>query len=143
MNLKKFLTSIISQTNHLKKNIKFEKNYSNKLEILTAILLTGLVFKEYKENYDIAVKELEKLIKNFFDKDGFPLTRNPSDLVFFTKYLILCKECIKDAQKYVPEFLDNIIIQNLICLKSISTPDNQIPLFNGGIKENLHQFTSL
>ena len=140
---KKFLTSIITQTNHLKKNIKFEKNYSNKLEILTAILLTGLVFKEYKENYDIAVKELEKLIKNFFDKDGFPLTRNPSDLVFFTKYLILCKECIKDAQKYVPEFLDNIIIQNLICLKSISTPDDQIPLFNGGIKENLHQFTSL
>ena len=51
--------------------------------MLTALLLTGLVFKEYEENYSIAIKELEKLVKEFFDKDGFPLTRNPSDLIFF------------------------------------------------------------
>ena len=137
---KKFFTSIISQANHLKKNIKFEKNYSNRIEVLTAILLTGLVFKEYKENYDIAIKELEKLVKSFFDKDGFPLTRNPSDLIFFFKYLMLCKECIKDAQKYIPEFLENIIDQNLICIKSILTPNYQIPLFNGGIEEDLKKY---
>ena len=44
-----------------------------------------MVFKEYEENYDIAIKELEKLIKTFFDEDGFPLSRNPNDLVFFFK----------------------------------------------------------
>ena len=56
---KNFLNCIISQTNHLKKNIKFEKNLSKKIEILTAILLTGIVFKEYEENFNIGLKELE------------------------------------------------------------------------------------
>ena len=65
---KNFLTSIIQQANHLKKNIKFEKNYSNRIEVLTALVLTGLVFKEYEDNYNIAIKELEKLVKNFFDQ---------------------------------------------------------------------------
>ena len=136
-----FFSSIVSQANHLKKNIKFEKNYYRRIEILTALMLTGLVFKEYSENYNIAVKELEKLVKKIFDHDGFPLTRNPSDLIFFSKYLIFCKECIKEAQEYIPEFLDNIIIQNLTCLKNISTPNNQVPLFNGGSEENLQQFS--
>ena len=62
---KKFLDCIISQTNHLKKNIKFEKDLSKKIKILTAIILTGLVFKEYENNYNIGIKELEKLVKNF------------------------------------------------------------------------------
>ena len=137
---RKFLTSIISQTNHLKKNIKFYKNYSKRIEILTALLLTGLVFKEYSDNYNIAIKEIEKLVKRFFDQDGFPLTRNPSDLIFFSKHLLLCRECIKDAHQYVPEFLDIIINQNLICIKNISTPNDQSPLFNGGVEEDLKQF---
>ena len=79
---KNFLNSIIKQTNHLKKNIKFEKDLNKKIKILTAIILTGLVFKEYEENFNVGIKELEKLIKNFFDKNGFPLSRNPSDLFF-------------------------------------------------------------
>ena len=135
-----FLNSIIAQTNHLKKNIKFEKNYSKRLEILTALLISGLVFKEYINNFNIGIKELEKLVKNYFDNDGFPLTRNPSDLIFFSKYLMLCKECIKDAQQYVPEFLDTIIDKNLRCIKNILTPNNQTPLFNGGTEDNLEQF---
>ena len=138
-----FLNSIISQTNHLKKNIKFEKNYSKRLEVLTALLLSGLVFKEYVNNFNIGIKELEKLTKDYFDDDGFPLTRNPSDLVFFSKYLLLCKECIKDAQQYIPEFLDIIINKNLKCIKEILTPNNQIPLFNGGAESNLEYFHKL
>ena len=140
---KNFLNSIIAQTNHLKKNIKFEQNYSKRIEVLTALLLSGLVFKEYINNFNIGIKELEKLVKNYFDKDGFPLTRNPNDLIFFSKYLILCKECIKDAQQYVPEFLDIIIDKNLSCIKNILTPHNQIPLFNGGTENNLEQFNKL
>ena len=65
MILKKFLDCIINQTNHLKKNIKFENDLSKKIEILTAIILTGLVFKEYEENFNLGIKELENLIKNF------------------------------------------------------------------------------
>ena len=138
-----FLNSIISQTNHLKKNIKFEKDYSKRVEILTALLLSGLVFKEYINNFNIGIKELEKLTKDYFDDDGFPLTRNPSDLIFFSKYLLLCKECIKDAQQYIPEFLEIIIDKNLKCIKEILTPSNQIPLFNGGTESGLEQFDKL
>ena len=135
-----FLNSIISQTNHLKKNIKFEKDYTKKVEILTALLLSGLVFKEYMENYHASIKELEKLVKNFFDRDGFPNTRSPNDLILFTKYLILCRECIKDAQQYIPEFLEEIIKKNLNCIKYILTPNNQVPLFNGGTEKDLKDF---
>ena len=136
---KKFLNSIISQTNHLKKNVKFERNYSKRIEILTALSLSGLVFKEYIDNYNIGIKELEKLVKNYFDDDGFPLTRNPSDLIFFLKYLLIYKECIKDAQQYVPDFLETIIDKNLICLKNILTPNDSMPLFNGGTEERLEE----
>ena len=138
-----FLNIIISQTNHLKKNIKFEKNYSNKLEVIAALILSGLVFKEYKNNYDIGIKELEKLVKNYFDKDGFPLSRNPNDLIFFSKHLILCKKCIEDAQQYVPEFLDSILEENFKCLGNILTPNNQLPLFNGGVENNLKDFNKI
>jgi len=140
---KNFLSSIILQSNHLKKNVKFEKNYENKIKILTALLLTGLVFKEYEANYNYAIKELEKFVKDFFDKDGFPVTRNPNDLVFFLKYLILCKECIKEAQKYIPEILDEIINKNISNIKKILTPDDQIPFFNGGRENNLTRFIEL
>ena len=128
---KNFLDCIIAQTNHLKKNIKFEKNLSKKIEILTAIVLTGLVFKEYEENYDVGIKEIENLVKNFFDSDGFPLSRNPHDLIFFSKYFIFCKEVIKDSQKYIPEFLEDIIEKNLNCINFIKTPNDFLPLFNG------------
>ena len=67
---KKFLDCIISQTNHLKKNIKFENDLLKKLKILSAIILTGLVFKEYEDNFNTGIKELEKLIKDFFDNEG-------------------------------------------------------------------------
>ena len=134
-----FLNCIISQTNHLKRNIIFENNLKKKIEILIAIILTGLVFKEYEENFNIGIKELETLIKDFFDNDGFPLSRNPNDLIFFAKYLIFCKELIKDSQKYVPEFLQDIIDKNLNCIHFIKTPNEQLPLFNGASVVNLDQ----
>ena len=93
--------------------MKILKNFLKKIEILTAIILTGLVFKEYEENYNLGIREMEALIKNFFDNNGFPLSRNPNDLIFFSKYFIFCKEVIKDSQKYIPEFLEDIIEKNL------------------------------
>jgi len=136
---KNFLDSIVTQSNHLKKNIKFEKKFSKKIEILTAIILSGLVFKEYEVNFQIGVKELETLVKNVFDNNGFPLSRNPNDLLFYSKYLILCKEAIKDSQKYVPEFLEDIIEKNLNCLNYLKTPNEELPLFNGATISELSQ----
>ena len=136
---KNFLNCIIAQTNHLKRNIKFEKDYIKKIKILTSIILSGLIFKEYEDNYNLGLSELESLVKNFFDNECFPLSRNPNDLLFFSKYLILCKEVIKDSQKYVPEFLEDIITKNVICLNFIKTPNDQLPLFNGSTITKLNQ----
>ena len=137
---KNFFQNIVSQSNHLKRNIQFEKDYKKKIEILSALLLFGLAFKEYEENYKFAIKELEKLVLLLFDNDGFPLSRNPDDLIFLCKYLLLCNESVKDAHKYVPEFLEEIVKKNLTCIDSIRTPENKLPLFNGGTENNLDQF---
>ena len=134
-----FLRCIIAQTNHLKRNIRFEKDYAKKIVILTSIILSGLVFKEYEDNYKLGIRELELLVKNFFDNEGFPLSRNPNDLFFFSKYLILCREVIKDSQKYVPEFLEDIVEKNIFCLNFIKTPNGQLPLFNGSRITDLNQ----
>ena len=40
----------------------------------------------------------------------------------------------------MPEFLDIIIDKNLLCIKNILTPSNQVPLFNGGTEHDLEQF---
>ena len=137
---KKFFLNIISQCNHLKKNIRFENDHIKKIEILVALILSGLVFKEYEENFKIGIKELERFVKYNFDADGFPLSRNPNDLVLLSKYLILCFESIKDAQQYIPEFLEDIVEKNLTCLNLIKTPDNSIPFFNGASEIHLDNF---
>ena len=137
---KSFFQSIILQCNHLKNNLKFEKNPSKKIEVITALILSGIVFKEYKDNYDLSVKELEKFVKSYFDKDGFTLSRSANDLIFFTKYLLLSREIINDAQQYLPEFLEDIIKKNLKCIKFLQTPSNKLPLFNGTSENDLKNF---
>ena len=112
-----------------------------KIEILTTIILSGLVFKEYEDNYKLGIKELEDHIKHFFDDEGFPMSRNPNDLFFSSKYLIFCREIIKDAQIYIPEFLDDIIEKNLACLEFIKCPNDQLPLFNGASENFLEQLS--
>ena len=93
----------------------------------------------YDDYSNDAIYQLERFIKNFFDNNGFPLSRNPNDLVFFSKYLIFCKEVIKDSQKYVPEFLEDIIEKNLNCIQFIKSPNDQLPLFNGANSFSLNQ----
>ncbi len=137
---KNLFQNIISQCNHLKRNIRFEKDPLKRIKVLSALTLSGIVFKEYEDNYNIGIKELEKFVKINFDDNGFPLTRNPNDLISFTKYLILCRESINDAQIYIPEFLDDIIKKNLICIEFLKTPCNQVPLFNGGFENDLNSF---
>ncbi len=135
-----FIESIIIQTNHLKRNFKYEVDHQKKIEIISSLLLSGLVFKEYEENYEYSLKELEKFISLFFDDKGFPVTRNPYDLLHSAKYFLLIKEVVKDAQKYVPDFLESVLEKNLECLKQITTPLNTLPLFNGSFEDDLTNF---
>ena len=137
---KSFFQNIILQCNHLKNNLKFEKNPNKKIEVITALILSGIVFKEYEDNYNISIKELEKFVKSYFDKDGFTLSRSANDLIFFTKYLLLSREIINDAQQYLPEFLEDIIKKNLKCIKFLQTPSNKLPLINGTSESDLKNF---
>ena len=61
------------------------------------------------QNYKTGIKELEKIIKNYFDETGFPKSRNPEDVFICIKYLILIREWHKEAQKPIPDFLNEII----------------------------------
>ena len=126
-----FFNSIISQVNHLKNNFKYENNFVNKIEIISAIILSGLVFREYNKNFEFGVKVLKNIIENNFDNDGCPINRNFYDLVQSSKFLILIKECCKDAQEYTPDYLNDIVDKLVECLYSIRTPNHKNPLFNG------------
>ncbi len=137
---KKFLNCLIRQINFLKKNLKTITHETNKISSLSAIILSGLVFKEYYVNYTGGLKELKKIIEDFFDKDGFPKNRNLENLIIFLQYFVLIKEWIKSAQENVPEYLDEIIEKNLICLNSFYNSNEKIPLFNGSAERELNNF---
>ncbi len=135
-----FLNCLIRQINFLKKNVKTNIYETNKISSLSAIILSGLVFKEYYANYTYGLKELKKIIEDFFDKDGFPKNRNLENLIVFLQYFVLIKEWIKGAQEKSPEYLEDIIEKNLICLKSFCNSNEKIPLFNGSSERELNNF---
>ena len=127
----KFFQSIITQINHLKNNLNYDNSPIKKIEVISAIILSGLVFREYNKNFEFGIKVLKNIIENNFDNDGCPINRNVYDLVQSSKFLILIKECCKDAQEYTPDYLNDIVDKLVECLYSIRTPNHKNPLFNG------------
>ena len=132
----KVFLSLIKQSNFLLKNLNGAQNDSTKIICCAAIILSGIIFSENDLNYKIGLKELEKIIKNYFDKSGFPKSRNPEEVFICTKYLILVREWLKEAQKFVPNFLDEIILKIGNCYSFLSCSNKQFPLFNGGTEIN-------
>jgi uncharacterized heparinase superfamily protein len=135
-----FFNSIIIQVNHLKNNLNDENDPAKKIEIISAIILSGLVFKEHNSNFEKGIKALKHIVENFFDNNGCPINRNIYDLVQCSKFLILIKECCKDAQEYIPDFLDDIVDKLIDCLFSLKTPTCKNPLFNGACEFKLDSY---
>ena len=135
-----FFNSIIIQINHLKKNLNYENDPVKKIEIISAIILSGLVFKEYNSNFEIGIKVLKKTVEDFFDNDGCPVSGNIYDLVQCSKSLVLIKECCRDAQEYIPDYLDDIVDKLIDCLYSLKTPTNTNPLFNGSCEFKIDSY---
>ena len=135
-----FFENLIKQVNFIKKNINNFSNDNKKISSVSSIILSGLVFKEYFNNYSFGLKELNKIIDLYFDKDGFPKNRNSENLVIFLQYFILIKEWIKNGQEEVPDYLEKIIDKNLICLNSFNNSSKTLPLFNGSTERNLKNF---
>ena len=137
---KSFYKNIIRQTNFVKKNINNLNDENKKISSISLLVLSGLVFKEYYVYYKIGLKELKKFIEDYFDENGFPKNRNFENLLTFVQYFILIKEWIKNAQEVVPEYLENIVEKNLVCLNSVNNPLKKLPLFNGSTDKNLSNF---
>ena len=135
-----FYSSLIRQINFTKKNFKNVSEESKKISILSSLILSGLVFREYYSNYKMGIKELKKLIENSFDKNGFPKNRNFENLLIFVQYFVLIKEWIKEGQEIVPDYLEDIIEKNLVCLNSLNSPVKILPLFYGSTEKNLENF---
>ena len=124
----------------MKKNINNLNDENKKISSISLLVLSGLVFKEYYVYYKIGLKELKKFIEDYFDENGFPINRNFENLLTFVQYFILIKEWIKNAQEIVPEYLENIVEKNLVCLNSVNNPLKKLPLFNGSTDKSLSNF---
>ena len=131
-----FFLSLIKQSNFLSKNLKKLFYDPSKIICCAAIILSGMMFKENESNYKIGIKELEKVVKNYFDEDGFPKSRNPEEVFICLKYLILIREWFKEAQKPIPDFLNEIIPKCGSCYAMLSCSNKQFPLFNGATEIN-------
>ena len=137
---KKFFLSLIKQSNFLLKNLNTLFNESEKIICCSAIILSGMMFKENQSNYKEGIRELEKTIKNYFDEEGFPKSRNPEEVFVCLKYLILIREWLKEAQRSIPDFLNEIITKCGNCYKLLCSSNNQFPLFNGATEINHKDF---
>ena len=137
---KKFFLSLIKQSNFLLKNLNTLSNESKKIICCSAVILSGMMFKENQSNYKEGIKELEKTIKNYFDEEGFPKSRNPEEVFICLKYLILIREWLKEAQRSIPDFLNEIITKCGNCYKFLCSANSQFPLFNGATEINHKDF---
>ena len=131
-----FFLCLIKQSNFLLKNLNNLSYDSSKIICCAAIILSGMIFKENESNYKLGIKELEKFVKNYFDDAGFPKSRNPEEVFVSIKYLILIREWFKEAQKPIPDFLNEIIGKCGNCYAMLSCSSKQFPLFNGATEIN-------
>ena len=137
---KKFFIILIKQSNFLSKNLNSLFNEPRKIICCAAIILAGMIFEENNSNYKNGIKELEKIIKNYFDESGFPKSRNPEDVFVSLKYLILIREWLKEGQKSIPDFLNDIIARCGSCYVMLSCSNKQFPLFNGATEINYKDY---
>ncbi len=136
----KFFSSLIKQSNFLLKNFNNLFYEPSKIICCAAIILSGMIFKQNDSNYKVGIKELEKVVKNYFDETGFPKSRNPEDVFICIKYLILIREWFKEAQKPIPDFLNEIISKCGNCYTMLSCSNKQFPLFNGATEINHNDY---
>ena len=134
-----FNNLIKKQTNHLINEIQRSEKLDDKIIGCTAIILVGL---SYGDSYYLkfGIDLLKKLLNFSLDSSNFPRSRNPRQLVFYLKYLIIIRELLKESQTIIPDFLDENIFYlgksyNLLC----ADKQNGI-LFNGNFQDSNKDF---
>ena len=132
-----FNKNIKKQINHLINEISRSSLVDDKMIGCSAIILTGLSFKDEK-NLNYGLNLLKKIINSSFDSEGFPKSRNIRQLIFYLKYFILIREWLKESQTEIPEYLNEIIFYLGQAFNFTWQNINQSLLFNGNhITDNL------
>ena len=104
----KFNYIVKKQINHLINEINRSELVADKMIGCSAIILTGLSYKDEKSlNYGLNL--LKKIINSCFNSQGFPKSRSLRQLVFYLKYFVLIRELLKESQNDIPSYLDEII----------------------------------
>ena len=132
----KFDGVIKKQINHLINEIEGSEWVGDKMIGCTAIILTGLSYKDKDHYLKTGLNLLRKLVKFSFDSKGFPKSRNFRQLCFYLKYFILIREWFKESQSEIPDFI-NENIYYLGQAYAFSWQNNKIDLlFNGNNETN-------
>mgnify|MGYP001495966905 CR=1 FL=1 len=100
---------IQKQTNHLLSEIKSSDNLENKLIGCSAIILTGLAYKNEKNYLENGLNILKNIIKYSIDNQGFTKSRSIKQLIFYLKYFIIIREWFKESQNIIPEYINETI----------------------------------
>ncbi len=100
---------IQKQSNHLLSEIKSRYEFENKLIGCSAIILTGLAYKNETNYLKSGLGILKNIMKSSIDNQGFTKSRNIKQLVFYLKYLIIIREWFKESQNIVPDYIDETI----------------------------------
>ena len=137
---KKFNETIQKQTNHLINEIERSENLDNKVIGCSAIILVGLSYQDNLKYLEFGLNLLKKIIKYSLDTEGFPKSRNIRQLIFYYKYFILIREWLKDAQKDIPEYINETIFNLGNAYSLISQDLKQSVLFNGNHDTNNDEF---
>ena len=136
----KFNLSINKQINHLINEITKSNSVDDKLIGCTAIIITGLAYKNEKFlNYGLEL--LKKIILNSFDDEYFPKSRSIRQLNFYLKYFVLVSELLKESFNEVPEYLNEIIFYLGKSYSSFATINKSL-LFNGNHQNDLSEFNN-
>ena len=131
---------IQKQTNHLLNEIKTSNEFENKLIGCSAIILTGLAYKNEKNYVEIGLGILKNIIRSSIDNQGFTKSRNIKQLVFYLKYLIIIREWFKESQNTIPDYIDETIFYLGSSYTFIWKNIGKDIFFNGNYQSENHDF---
>jgi len=131
----KFNNVIKKQINHLIYEIKASEWVDDKMIGCSAIILTGLSYKDKDHYLDLGLELLKKLVNISLDNDNFPKSRNIRQLNFYLKYFVLIREWFKESQSEIPEFIDENIY-HLGQSYAFTSQNNKCNLLFNGNHEN-------
>ena len=137
---KEFNKIIQKQINHLINELERSKRVDDKMIGCSAVILTGLSYKNESNYLSFGLNLLKKINKFSFDNNGFPKSRNIRQLYFYLKYFVLIREWLKESQTEIPEYINESIFYLGQAYSLIWQDLKKSLLFNGNYESNNNNF---